>query len=412
VSGAAKRLPAPGRDSKAAASAGRRGSLALGLALGLIAAGALSLSKLDIQASTRASFPEITVSYAAPPGSSPVDTGRLALGAGAPLLREIRALGGVTGVAGEARTGGAEIHVRFAAGNDPEVKALRLSRALAARGRSIGAFAVRAGTRPEGDLAAVLWLGGLGDEASRSLAEELRSVPGVRSVDRHGGTREQLRYRLPLPPGREADAVRRRLARSLEARPLGRSGGPAAREAVRADTGGSDPSELVLPGGVRLGTLAERRLHHEPLPSQTHLGGRPGRALWIWRESDAPPLRLSRDLHRKLDELALPPGTRLLLDETGPLRRQLFRLAAGLLLAALLLGLGGLRLGGRRLGAAGLLGPLAAAGAGLLALRAFDAPLDTATLSALPLAAGASALAGLVALGLRADARQIGRAHV
>src|SRR5436305_325159 len=93
-------------------------------------------------------------------------------------------------MAGEVRTDGAELTVRFDPGTDPERKAARLDselvrlRARMAAASQGAALWVEPATERNGDFLALVWLAGAREDAdARAAAEVLKAVPGVREVE-------------------------------------------------------------------------------------------------------------------------------------------------------------------------------------------------------------------------------------
>src|SRR6185295_18234144 len=111
---------------------------------------------------------------------------------------------------------------------DPESKAARLGSELTSLRRRLPRGAVLSidpASQAEGNLLALVWLSGVtSDAAAEAAAEELRGVPGVRSVDALGVRREELRVELAagaLDPAGTAARVRRLLDGALRQSELG-----------------------------------------------------------------------------------------------------------------------------------------------------------------------------------------------
>ena len=98
-----------------------------------------------------------------------------------PVESAVRSLGGVTGMAGEVRSDGADLTVRFAPGTDPERKAARLDSELAhlrallpvgPLGEAAG-LRVNPATEEDGDFLAIVWLAGVRDDAGAGTTVRL-----------------------------------------------------------------------------------------------------------------------------------------------------------------------------------------------------------------------------------------------
>jgi ABC-type multidrug transport system ATPase subunit/multidrug efflux pump subunit AcrB len=396
-------------------------------AAGIVVAGAFAAYRLPLRAGQESGFPELTVSLRS---GATLDAGAIGRRWLIPIEKTVRSLGGVSGIAGEVTPGAAELRVRLSPDSDPEAKAARLANLLAALAPTLpadGAITVQAGSHTEGYLAAVVWLGETVPPATaRAVADRLRDVPGVREVVRHGGAREVVRVALLPAAAASEEAVRRQVSALLRPPPIGsfergsrrwRLGvtPPAASLAalpVQPARGGepaSDPAACLgcSPresggGALPLASLASIQLSRRPVDAQVHLHGRPGVALWVWRDAGASPLTLSHALSRAL---ASPPAgvrPRLLRDEGEALRRLLARLALGLACAIVAAAVVALWLGGRRSLLAAIASPLLAAAGALVSLAVAGRPLDDRDLPAVALAVAAATLGGLLrSSGLR-----------
>jgi ABC-2 type transport system ATP-binding protein len=392
--------------------------------LALLVLGGVAFSRLPLDYYPRRSFPELAVSLTLATESDPAEVTREWVG---PVESAARSLGDVRGMAGEVRSDGADLTVRFAPGTDPERKAARLDSELA-RLRALlpagSGLRVDPANEQDGDFLAIVWLGevgGVGDDAgARAAAAALRAVPGVRAVQLVGGSDEELRFELaaglPDPWGLAGTALGE-IRRTLQVPTLGWSREGGRRRAVVGSSGaggavdarGAALAALPVPIGgtaVPLGSLATLRVRRQAPPAVVRLRGRPARALYAWRGHDTPLLAVDAALRRRLEHL--PGGIR---GEVGwsradPLRDLVWRLAL-----AGLLGIGGMAaaaaVGARRAGPSAVLSwalalPAVAAGAANAFLLA-GVTLDVTTLAALALAT-----AGLLPLAARRLTRRTG----
>jgi ABC-2 type transport system ATP-binding protein len=370
----------------------------------LLVLGGVALARLPLDYYPRRSFPELTVGLAF---GEDRDPGELTREWVEPVESAIRSLGQVRGVAGEVRTDGAELTVRFTPGTDPERKAARLDSELTrlrARLPEGAALWVEAASAREGDLMAHVWLSGARDDGgARAAAEAIRAVPGVRSVEPFGVRDEEVRVELAggtLDPWGLAATVLDEAQRSLQVPVLGwsRQGerrrpvvtAPAALASLPIPTGG---------GVVPLGSLATIHTRLKTAQTEVRFQGKPARVLYVWRAAGAPLLTVDRALRQRL--AALPAGVRGTVgwNEADPLRELVRRLILALLLAVGLGAAAGAWLAGRwgslALGLAVPAAVAAAANAFLLA----GIPLNVATLTALAIAAAGTL--PLAALRLR-----------
>jgi ABC-2 type transport system ATP-binding protein len=366
--------------------------------LALLVLGAFALARLPLDYLPQRSFPELTVGLALGEDRDPGEVTRDWV---EPIESAVRSLGRVRGMAGEVRTDGAKLTVRFAPGTDPERKAARLDSELA-RLRS---------RLPEGSILWIdsdddeedfhVWLSGMRDEAgARAAAEALRAVPGVRIVQPFGLRNEEMRIELAattLDPWGVADAVLTEVRRSLRVPVLGWSRqGERLRPVVSAST--DNLARLPIPadgGAVPLGSVAALHARSQPAQVELRFRGEPTRALFVYRTHDAAPLALDGALRRRLAHL--PGGVRgeIGWSKAAPLRALVRRLSLAGLLAAVLAALAGARLAGRwgalSLGLAIPAALAAAANAFLLAGVALNiatlVALAVAAVSLLPLAA-------------------------
>jgi ABC-2 type transport system ATP-binding protein len=362
--------------------------------LALLVLGGIALARLPLDYFSRAGFPELRVGVALGEDRDPAEVSREWV---EPVESAVRSLGGVRGAAGEVRTDGAELTVRFAPGTDAERKAARLDSELARLRAGLpegAALWVETGTEREGDLLAIVWLTAARDDAgARAAAEAIRAVPGVRAVEPFGVPDEELRLELAggaVDPWGVAEAVLEEARRSLQVPVLGWSESDERRLPVLAVA----PGELTnlpipLPGGaVPLASLGTLRTRPKPGAAEVRFQGRPARALYVWRATDAPPLAVDRALRERLAHL--PAGVRGTVgwSEAEPLRALVRRLVLAGLLAAGLAAASGVWLAGRRGALAlGLAIPAAVAAAANGFLLA-GIPLNVTTLTALALAAG------------------------
>ena len=323
--------------------------------LALLVLGGFALARLPLDYLPRHSFPELTVGLTLGEEREPGEVAREWV---EPIESAVRSLGRVRGVAGEVRTDGADLTVRFAPGTDPERKAARLDSELArlrARLPEGSTLWVDPAADPQGDLHALVWLSGVRDDAGvRAAAEALRAVPGVRAVEPFGLRDEEVRDR------------RSRRARSIPgAPPAPCSPRPGGRSACRPSAGaarGTACGRWCRPPRASLASLpiphARRRRRAARLPGhapraqpagagQLRFRGQPALALFVYRAHDASPLALDGALRRRLARL--PGGVRgeIGWSEATPLRALIRRLALAALLASALAALAGARLAGR-----------------------------------------------------------------
>jgi ABC-2 type transport system ATP-binding protein len=282
--------------------------------LALLVLGGVAFARLPLDYYPRRSFPELAVSLNLGGESDPAEVTREWV---APLESAARSLGDVRGMASEVRADGADLTVRFAPGTDPERKAARLDSALArlrARLPRGAGLRVNPATEDDADFLAIVWLGGVSDDAqARAAVEAIRAVPGVRAVELLGGTTEELRFELspglPDPWGLAGTALGE-IRRALRVSALGWSREGGRRRAVRlpgVDPEGAALAALPVPVGgtaVPLGSIATLRIRRQAPPSAVRLRGRPARALYVWRGHDAPLLAVDRALRQRLAELA------------------------------------------------------------------------------------------------------------
>ena len=376
--------------------------------LALLVLGGVALARLPLDYFPRAGSPELRVGLALGEDRDPAEVSRAWV---EPVESAVRSLGSVRGAAGEVRTDGAELTVRFAPGTDVERKAARLDSELARlrAGLPEGASLwVETGTEREGDLLAIVWLTGARDDAgARAAAEAIRAVPGVRAVEPFGVPDEELRLELAggaVDPWGVVEAVLEEARRSLRVPVLGWSGQGERRRPVVAVA----PGELArLPiqlscGAVPLASLGTLRTRSKPGAAEVRFQGRPARALYVWRANDAPPLAADRALRRRLAHLPAGVQGTVGWSEADPLRTLVRRLILAGLLAAGLAAAAGAWLAGRRGALAlGLAVPAAVAAAANGFLLA-GIPLNVTTLTALALAAGAALPLAAVRLTRRA----------
>jgi ABC-type multidrug transport system ATPase subunit len=392
---------------------------------GLLLLGAVAFERLPLDYLPKRSFPELTVGLTLPEAREPAVVARDWV---EEIEAAIRSLGRVTGTAGEVRSDGAELRVRFAPGTDPESKAARLGSELTALRRRLphgAVLSVDPAAQVEGNLLALVWLSGVtSDAAAEAAAEELRGVPGVRSVDALGVRREELRVELAagaLDPAGAAARVRAMLDGALRQSDLGRTVQgdrrlPVIVSAATAEDLGRLPVRLPAEGGepgmnedavpfspvAPLSTVASLRARWPDPTFRVRYQGRPARALFVWRAEGAQVLAADRALRRKVERMSAGPGgVKGTIDwsEAEPLRTLVGHLALGLLVAALVAAALGWRLAGR-LGAFtfGLALPAGLAAAAN-ALWLVGVPLHVTTLVASVLGATAALPAAALRLG-------------
>ena len=376
--------------------------------LALLVLGGVALSRLPLDYLPRQSFPELTVGLQL---GDERDPGEVARDWVEPIESAVRSLGQVRGMAGEVRTDGAELTVRFDPGTDPERKAARLDSELvrlraqltaASEGSSLW---VEPAAEQNGDFLALVWLAGAHEDAdARAAAEVLRAVPGVRTIELIGVRDEEVRIEMAggaTDPWGQAGAVLDEAKRWLRVPSLGWSRESTNRR--RPVMAVARPGLAALPvamesAAVPLGTAATIHEGRKPPKNEVRLRGKPARALYVYRTHDAGPLEVDRALRRRLG--SLPGGVRgeIGWSDADPLRDLILCLAlAGLLAVVLSAAVGAWRSGiwgALALGLAVPAGVAAAANAFLLA----GVPLDVTTLAALALAA--ASLIPLAALRL------------
>ena len=370
--------------------------------LALLVLGGFALARLPLAYLPQRSFPELTVGLDLGEDRDPDQLTRDWV---EPIEGAVRSLGQVRRMAGEVRTNGAELTVRFAPGTDPERKAARLDAELARLRSGLpegAALWVEPATDREGDFHAIVWLWGARDDTgARAAAEAVRAVPGVREVQPLGVRDEQVRIELAaglLDAWGTADAALAEVRRSLRVPALGWSRQGEHRRPVVVMASGGSLARLPIPtpeGAVPLGSLARIDARQQPGGVALRFRGQPARALYIWRMHDAAPLALDRALRRRLAHL--PDGVRgeIGRSEATPLRALVWRLALAGLLASALGAAAGAWLAGRwgalSLALAVPAAVAAAANAFLLAGLTLNVTtlvaLAVATLSLLPLAA-------------------------
>ncbi|MFL6194623.1 MAG: efflux RND transporter permease subunit [Thermoanaerobaculia bacterium] len=362
------------------------------LTLALLVLGGFALARLPLEFLPRRSFPELTVGLDLGADRDPGDVTRDWV---EPVESAVRSLGRVKGMAGEVRTDGAELTVRFAPGVDPERKAARLDSELArlrARLPEGALLWVDPASDREGDLHAQVWLSGVRDDAGvRNVAEALRSVPGVRRVQPFGARDEEVRIELAagaLDPWGLAGRVLAEARRSLRVSPLGWSRrGDRLRPVVTAPP--ADLARLPIPAdgsAVALGSLATVHARSQPARAELRFRGEPARALFVWRAHDAAPLAVDRALRERLARL--PNGVRgeVGWSEAAPLRALVRRLLLAGLTASLLGLLAGAWLAGRWGALALGLAPAAVLAAAANAFLLAGLDLNVSTLTALAVA--------------------------
>ena len=106
---------------------------------GLLLLGAVAFERLPLDYLPKRSFPELTVALTLPEAREPAVVARDWV---EEIEAAIRSLGRVRGTAGEVRSDGAELRVRFAPATDPESKAARLGSELTALRRRLPRGAV------------------------------------------------------------------------------------------------------------------------------------------------------------------------------------------------------------------------------------------------------------------------------
>jgi len=387
---------------------------------GLLLLGGAALARIPLEYLPRQSFPELTVALRLPEAREPAAVTRDWM---EEIEGAVRSLGRVRGMAGEVRSDGAELRVRFTPGTDAERKAARLESELAGLRRRLppgAGLTVDPAAQAEGNLLALVWLSGVRSDAdAEAAAEELRGVPGVRQVLALGVRREELRVELAagtLDPMGTAARVRAALDHALRRPELGHAVQgdrrlpvlvPAIGPATTADLGrlpiplSGDGAGDGAGGAAPLSTLATVR-HRWPEPSLLiRYRGEPARALFVYRAAGAALLPTDQALRQRVAHLA--GGVRGTVDwsEAGPLRTLLGRLALGMALGALAAAALGRHLGGRR-GARGALTLGLALPAGLAAavnaLWLAGVPLHITTLVACTLGVTAAVPAAALRL--------------
>ncbi|HEV7785796.1 MAG TPA: efflux RND transporter permease subunit [Thermoanaerobaculia bacterium] len=378
--------------------------------LALLVLGGVALSRLPLDYLPQQSFPELTVGFRL---GEERDPGEVARDWVEPIESAVRSLGEVRGLAGEVRTDGADLTVRFAPGTDPERKAARLDSELvrlrsqltaASEGSSLW---VEPAEEQNGDFLALIWLAGAREDAdARAAAEVLRAVPGVRTVELIGVRDEEVRIELAggaRDPWGMAGTVLDEARRWLRVPSLGWSRSGDHQDRRRPVLAMARPELAALPVpmenvAVPLGAAATIHDGRKPPRNEVRLRGRPARALYVYRTHDAGPLTVDRALRRRLG--SLPGGVRgeIGWSDADPLRNLILRLAlAGVLAVVLAATVGAWRAGTWGALALGLAVPAVVAASANAFLLA-GVPLDVTTLAALAIAA--ASLLPLAALRL------------
>jgi ABC-2 type transport system ATP-binding protein len=376
--------------------------------LALLVLGGVALARLPLDYLPRQSFPELTVGLQL---GEERDPGEVARDWVEPIESAVRSLGQVRGMAGEVRTDGAELTVRFDPGTDPERKAARLDSELvrlrsqltaASEGSSLW---VEPSEEQNGDFLALVWLAGAREDAdARAAAEVLRAVPGVRTVELVGVRDEEVRIELAggaTDPWRQAGSVLDEARRWLRVPSLGWSRDHKDRRHPVVAVARPELAALPVPiekDAVPLGSAATIHEGRKPPRNEVRLRGRPARALYVYRTHDAGPLTVDRALRRYLG--TLPGGVRgeIGWSDADPLRDLILRLAlAGLLAVILAAAAGAWKAGIWGALALGLAVPAVVAASANAFLLA-GVPLDVTTLAALAIAA--ASLLPLAALRL------------
>jgi ABC-type multidrug transport system ATPase subunit len=376
---------------------------------GLLLLGVVALSRIPMEYLPRQSFPELTVALTLPEAREPAAVTRDWV---EEIEGAIRSLGRVRATAGEVRSDGAELRVRFTPGTDPERKAARLESELAGLRRRLplgATLTVDPAAQAEGDLLALVWLSGVRSDAdAEAAAEELRGVPGVREVQALGVRREELRVELAagtIDPGGTAARVRAAVDRALRRPELGRAvQGDRRLPVVVPATAPEALGRLPVPlagGAAPLATIATVRARWPDPAFRVRYRGEPARALFVYRAEGAALLPTDQALRQRVAHLS--GGVRGTVDwsEAGPLRTFLQRLALGGLLAVLAAALLGWRLAGRRGAVSFALALPAGVAAAANALWLAEVPLHITTLVACVLGVTAALPAAAQRLGRR-----------
>ncbi|HSS76683.1 MAG TPA: efflux RND transporter permease subunit [Thermoanaerobaculia bacterium] len=379
--------------------------------LALLVLGGVALARLPLDYLPRQSFPELTVGLQL---GEERDPGEVARDWVEPIESAVRSLGEVRGMAGEVRTDGAELTVRFAPGTDPERKAARLDSELvrlrsqltaASEGSSLW---VEPATEQNGDFLALVWLAGAREDAdARAAAEVLRAVPGVRTVELIGVRDEEVRIELAggaVDSWGLAGTVIDEARRWLRVPSLGWSqvaGNHRSRRQPMVAVAHPELATLAIPiesAAVPLASVATIHAGRKPPRNEVRLRGRPARALYVYRTHDAGPLTVDRALRRRLGSLPGGVHGEIGWSDADPLRDLILRLAlAGLLAVLLAAAVGAWKAGTWGALALGLAVPVVVASAANAFLLA-GVPLDVTTLAALAIAA--ASLLPLAALRL------------
>ncbi|HEX4961353.1 MAG TPA: efflux RND transporter permease subunit [Thermoanaerobaculia bacterium] len=363
--------------------------------LGLLVLGGVALSRLPLDYLPQRSFPELTVGLTLGEERDPGEVARQWV---EPVESAIRSLGGVQGMAGEVRTDGAELTVRFAAGTDTERKAARLDSELVRLRAGLptgAALWVDSAAEQNGDFLALVWLAGAHEDGdARAAAEAIRAVPGVREVELAGVRDEEVRIELApgaADPWRLADSVLAEARRWQRLPSLGWRRSGDRRRPVLAASGvalGALPVPVASEGAaaVPLGSAAAIHEGQKPPRDEVRFRGRPARALFVYRTHDAQPLTVDRALRHRLSHL--PGGVRgeMGTSDADPLRDLVLRLAIAALLGMAFAAIGAWRAGLWGALALGLALPAVVAAAANAFLLA-GVPLDVTTLAALAVAA-------------------------
>lgn len=337
-------------------------------------------------------YPDITVSLTMPASAAadPIETTNRWI---IPVESTIRSLGDVIATRGEVSADSARILVRFRPGTDPELKTARLTAELA-RVRSMLPYGAQVNvwpTRQSSDATAYLALtGATAGQRAEQVADELRTVEGVREVWTFGSTERETDVALhsSLPPEIDAQSVRETILRDVAPRRFGETRWGSRSVAVISPAV-ARMEDVFVARSLRLGSVATLRTRHATPDTLARVNGKPAVMLVVYRDEDASIFRFDAALRAKQRKLALEE----VWSEAGEMRSLLRHAAAGLLAASLLFAAGGLFAFGRRGLVLGLY-PLLAVAVAVSITRIVALPVDASTIMAVAIAiAGVAPLA-------------------
>ena len=296
---------------------------------------AVSLPRIRLAYAPDVAFPEVAVTLRLPPSAN-LDSSETTRRWVVPIESAIRSVGDVTGTRGDINADSATVVARFKRGTDAPLKAARLASELAplrARLSAGGALAIwpaEAGTGPSAVFAIT---GAAASDAAATIADQLRSTPGVRDVRTYGGTEQEVDVRLmnDSPSAATGDVIIHDIApRSVGDMRIGSRRAPVfvapAARVIRD----------IRVGSTLLGAIAEIREHRAAPTTVARLNGRPAAIVAVFRDDDVPLFRVDDDVNRIIGDRGVSVWS-----DAGELRLLFRRLALGALMASILLAIGG-----------------------------------------------------------------------